>query len=380
MRIVDVRAFPVSVPIPPAHQNTVGIGRLTKRDAVFVKVTTESGLIGWGESHHGRNPGAVANIVNTTMKSLVLGMEAADVSAIWSKVYQAQFASHGMGAGSVIALSGVDMALWDIRGKAVGWPLYRLLGGASRPIPAYAGGGGSLGFGETDALVAEAQGFVDMGFRAIKLRIGQAPRTDLARIAAVRAAVGDEIAILTDANAAYSLDDARTAMPGLDELGIGWLEEPFPGHDLRSYEVAAGYGTTPLALGENAYTRFEFIPYIESGCIRVLQPDVGKTGGVTEIMRIAAMASAWKIPVHPHGGVTGLDLAAGIHVLAAIDNGGYFESSEGHNPLREGPFAQKPYEIDADGCVRPLDAPGIGLDVDEEFLAAHPVIEGPGFV
>jgi len=380
MRIVDVQAFPVSVTIPAEHQNTVGIGRLTKRDAVFVKVTTEGGLVGWGESHHGRNPGAVANIVNTTMKSLVLDMDATDTSAIWSKVYRAQIASHGMGAGSVIALSGVDMALWDIRGKAVGWPLYKLLGGASRPIPAYAGGGGSLGFGETDALVDEARSFVEAGFRALKLRIGQGARTDLPRIEAVRKALGDDIAILTDANAAYTLDDARLAMPGMDELGVGWLEEPFPGHDLRSYEVAAGYGSTPLALGENAYTRFEFIPHIESGCIRILQPDVGKTGGVTEIMRIAAMASAWGIPVHPHGGVTGLDLAAGIHVLAAIDNGGYFESSEGHNPLREGPFAQKPYVVGADGCVRPLDGPGLGLDVDEDFLAAHPVIEGPGFV
>jgi len=380
MRIVDVKAFPVSVTIPPEHQNTVGIGRMTKRDAVFVKVTTESGLVGWGESHHGRNPGAVANIVNTTMKTLVAGMDATDTTAIWTKVYKAQIASHGMGAGSVIALSGVDMALWDIRGKAVGWPLYKLLGGTSRPIPAYAGGGGSLGFGETEALVAEAQRFAEMGFRAIKLRIGQGARADLPRIAAVRKALGDDIDILTDANAAYTLKDARMAMPGLEELGVGWLEEPFAGHDLRSYEVAAGYGSTPLALGENAYTRFEFIPYVESGCIRILQPDVGKTGGVTEIMRIAAMASAWGIAIHPHGGVSGLDLAAGIHVLAAIDNGGYFESSEGHNPLRERPFARKPYEIGADGCVSPLGGPGIGLEVDEDFLVAHPVIEGPGFV
>ena len=380
MRIMTVEAFPISVPIPPESQNTIGIGRLTKRDAVIVKVRTEDGLIGYGEAHHGRNPGAVANIVNTTMSNLVTGMDATDVAGIWTKVYKAQIASHGMGAGSVIALSGVDMALWDLRGKATGWPLYKLLGGSSKPIPAYAGGGGSLGFGELGALVDEVQALLGKGYRAVKLRLGQGPEQDLERIATVRDTVADDIAILTDANAAYTLEDARRVMPSLPALDVEWLEEPFPGHDIRSYEVAAGYSTTPLALGENAYTRFEFTKYIESGCIRVLQPDVGKCGGVTEIMRIAAAASAWKVPVHPHGGVTGLDLAAGIHVLAAIDNGGYFESSEGHNPLRSEPFTSEPYEIGEDGCVRPLEGPGIGLEVDEDFIAAHPVIEGPGFV
>ena len=107
MRIAAVQAFPISVPIPPDRQNTVGIGKLVKRDAVIVKVTTDDGLVGWGESHHGRNPGAVAHIVNTTMKDLVTGMDPLAVTDIWNKVYRAQVASHGMGAGSVLALSGV---------------------------------------------------------------------------------------------------------------------------------------------------------------------------------------------------------------------------------------------------------------------------------
>lgn len=380
MKIVDVQAFPVSVPIPPERQNKLAIGRLTKRDAVFVKVTTESGLIGWGEAHHGRNPGAVANIVNASMRALALGMDAANVSGIWRKIYLAQFASHGMGAGSIIALSGLDMALWDIRGKATGWPVYKLLGGEAKPILAYAGGGGSLGFGEVEALLDEVRALNGRGYRAIKLRVGQSPRADLARIAAVRETFGDDLIILTDANTNYTLADVRAVMPGLDEMGVGWLEEPFPGHDYRSYAAATGFGMTPLALGENTYTRYEFVPHIEAGHVAILQPDVGKTGGFTEIMRIAAHAAAYNIPIHPHGGVTGLDLAAGIHVLNSIDNPGYFESSEGLNPLREGPFTTPPYTLDADGCVWPLEAPGIGLEVNEDFIRAHPVIEGPGFV
>jgi L-alanine-DL-glutamate epimerase-like enolase superfamily enzyme len=209
MRITDIKAFPISSPIPPEKQNRLGIGRLAKRDAVLVKVLTDEGLIGWGEAHHGRNPGAVANIVNNTMHQLVVGMDPTDTVAIWSKVYKAQIASHGMGAGSVIALSGVDMACWDIKGKAVGWPVYRLLGGGMRPIPAYAGGGGSLGLGrDPRALVDEVAALTARGYKAVKLRIGAAVEKDIARIAAVRKAF-ERIDILTDANTAYTLDDAR---------------------------------------------------------------------------------------------------------------------------------------------------------------------------
>lgn len=379
MRVVDVQAFPISVPIPAERQNKIGIGKLAKRDAVLVKVTTESGIVGWGEAHHGRNPGAVANIINNTMRALVVGMDATATGAIWTKIYKAQVASHGMGAGSVIALSGVDMALWDARGKAVGWPVYKLLGGENKPIPAYAGGGGALGFNDPAKLVDEVARLKQDGFRAVKLRIGDRVDRDLARVKAVRQAFPD-ITILTDANASYTLDDARRVMPALADLDVSWLEEPFPGTDLRSYKVASTFSSTPLALGENLYTRFEITGHIEQGHVRILQPDVGKAGGFTELMRIAAVASAWNVAIHPHGGVTGLDLAAGIHLLAAIDNGGFFESSEGYNPLREGPFKQAPYTLDSDGCVRPLDAPGIGLDVDETFIAKNPVIEGPGFI
>src|SRR4029453_4837653 len=152
-----------------------------KRDAVVVKVTTSAGLVGYGESHHGRAPGAVAHLVNTTLRQLVCGMDAFDVVGIWGRIYKMQLASHGMGAGTAIAMSGIDMALWDIRGKAVDWPLYRLLGGASRPIPAYAGGV-SLGYQEPAALVEEARGFVTQGYRALKLRVGDSPSRDLERV------------------------------------------------------------------------------------------------------------------------------------------------------------------------------------------------------
>jgi D-galactarolactone cycloisomerase len=380
MRIAEVRAFPTSFPVPPEASVTLGIGRAVKRDAVVVKVTTDDGVVGWGEAHHGRSPGAVAHHVNTTLRQLVVGMDPTDVIGVWAKIYKFQLGSHGLGAATAIAMSGLDMALWDVRGRITGWPLYRLLGGASRPIPAYAGGV-SLGYQEPPALVEEAGALLAQGYRALKLRLGDTPSRDLERVAAVRRAFGDDVVILTDANTAYSVDDARRVMPGLEAHGVGWLEEPFAPHDYRSYAVAATFSRVPLAAGENHYTRFEFSRLVEDGIVRVLQPDLSKTGGVTEAVRIAALASAWKLSINPHTSMTGLNMAATIHLLAALDNGGYFEGDVSKaNLFRDQLVHPAPYAVGADGAVRPLAGPGLGLDVDEKFLAAHPVIEGPGYI
>lgn len=379
MRIADVKAYPTSFPIPPANRVALGIGTAVKRDAVLVKVTTDEGLAGWGEAHHGRAHTAVAKLIETTLKQLVLGMDPDDVVGVWEKMYRFQLASHGMGAGACLAMSGIDMALWDIRGKALGVPLYRLLGGKRKAIPAYAGGV-SLGYQPPQALVEEAKNSLEQGYKAIKLRIGDAPQRDVERLRAVRNACGDEVVILTDANIGYRLEDVRRVMPALDELAIGWLEEPFPAHDYRSYREAKSCGRTPLAAGENHYTRFEFNRVIEDGAITILQPDLSKTGGITEALRIAALASAWKLPVHPHSSMTGLNHAATIHFLAAIDNGGYFEGDVSRSNRFRDELVENPGRVDRDGNVWPPDKPGIGLEVNEEFLAKHPAIEGPGYL
>jgi D-galactarolactone cycloisomerase len=358
LKIVDVRAYPTSFPVPPAQRVTLGIGTAVKRDAVVVKVTTAGGLIGWGESHHGRAHTAVAKLIETTLKQLVLGMDAADVVGVWQKIYVKQLGSHGMGAGTCLAMSGIDCALWDIRAQAAGMPLYRLLGGSRKGIPAYAGGV-SLGYQDPAQLVDEIKPHLEKGYKAVKLRVGDTPRRDLERIRAVRKALSDRVVILTDANTGYSVADARAVMPGMDDLGVGWLEEPFPAHDYRSYRMAAGFGCTPLAAGENHYTRFEFNRVIEDGAISILQPDLSKTGGITEALRIAALASAWKLPIHPHSSMTGLNHAASIHFLAAIDNGGYFEGDISRDNKFRDELVSRPYSVDRHG---------------------HPAIEGPGYI
>jgi len=140
------------------------------------------------------------------------------------------------------------------------------------------------------------------------------------------------------------------------------------------------FGRTPLAAGENHYTRFEFNRVIEDGAITILQPDLSKTGGITETLRIAAMASAYKLPIHPHSSMTGLNHAASIHFLAAIDNGGYFEGDVSRSNKFRDDLVANPGAVDKDGNVWPLDKPGLGLEVNEEFLAKHPPIEGPGYI
>jgi D-galactarolactone cycloisomerase len=379
LRITDVKAFPTSFPIPPANRVALGIGTAVKRDAVIVKVTTSGGVTGWGEAHHGRAHTAVAKLIETTLKQLILNLDADNVVGIWDRMYRFQLASHGMGAGACLAMSGIDMALWDIRGKALGLPLYKLLGGSKKAIPAYAGGV-SLGYQDPEKLIEEARKSLDQGYKAIKLRVGDSVARDIQRMRAVRKAFGDELAILTDANIGYELDEVRRVMPAMDELGIGWLEEPFPAHDHRSYREAKACGRTPLAAGENHYTRFEFDRVIEDGAITILQPDLSKSGGITECLRIAAMASAQKLPVHPHSSMTGLNHAASIHFLAAIDNGGYFEGDVSQSNKFRDELVANPGKVDKDGNVWPLDRPGLGLEVDEEFLAKHPAIEGPGYI
>jgi L-alanine-DL-glutamate epimerase-like enolase superfamily enzyme len=306
-------------------------------------------------------------------------MDATDTIGVWKKIYDKQLASHGMGAGTCLAMSGIDMALWDIRGKAVGWPLYKLLGGAARPIPAYAGGV-SLGYQEPSALIDEARPHVEAGYTAVKLRLGDSPARDLARVKAVREAFGDELVILTDANIGYTVEDARVVMPSLDDYGVRWLEEPFPAHDYHSYALAKGFGRVPLAAGENHYTRYEFNRMIEDGSITILQPDLSKTGGVTEALRIAAMGSAYKLPIHPHTSMTGLNMATTIHFLAAIDNGGYFEGDVSKDNKFRDELTSTPYTVDKSGNVHPLEKPGIGVEVDEGFLQKYPAIDGPSYV
>jgi L-alanine-DL-glutamate epimerase-like enolase superfamily enzyme len=344
-----------------------------------VKVATDAGITGWGEAHAARAPSAIAELINTTLRQLVTGLDACDPQTVWERVYRMQLASHGAGAAAAIGLSGIDMALWDIRGKAENLPLYALLGGIRRPMRAYAGGI-ALGYQPLPALLAEIDDVVESGYKAFKLRLGDTPAKDIERLEAARRHVGDGIDILTDVNTSYDLEQVTRIMPALDATQAGWLEEPFPAHAYKQYIAAAKLGRTPLAAGENHYTRFEFERVADDGAITVWQPDLSKTGGITEGLRIAELARSVGASVHPHTSLTCLNMAASIHFLAATAKPGYFEADRSaFNPFRHalctGGFVEH-----GDGTVSPLDAPGLGVDIDEARLAEFPVIPGPGYV
>jgi len=377
-RITEITAIPLSYKLPEGQSVTLAIGSTIKRDMIIVRVRTSDGVTGYGEAHPGRSPGAIASLIRNTIAPMLLGMEATDCNGVWNRVFKMQIASHGLGAGAALALSGIDMALWDIRGKLSNMPLYRLMGGSRRRVKAYAGGI-SLGFQPAQSLAEEAQEYVVRGYKAIKLRIGDGVANDIERITHVRKVLGNQIDILTDANAIYTLEDVRRIMPVLAEMQVGWLEEPFACNNFGAYREAAKIaGSVPIAAGENHYTRYEFAQLLEGRAVQVFQPDLSKTGGITEGVRIATLVSAWGLSVHPHSSATGLNHAACVHYLAAVDNAGYFEACVSKfNPFRD--MFGRTFEIGSDGCVEPLEKPGLGLDVDEEIFDQFPAIDGPGY-
>ena len=379
MKITRITAIPLSYRLPQGKTVTMGIGSTLKRDAIIVRVETSEGITGYGEAHPGRSPGAIVSLIHNTLQPLLVGMKATDCVGAWQRVHRMQLSSHGLGAGTCLALSGIDMALWDIRGKAAKMPLYELLGGSRRRIPAYAGGI-SMGFQPPQALAQEAQGYVAQGYKAVKLRLGDTAKNDIERLRKVRTMLGDDIDILADANTAYTIADVRRVMPVLAEIQAGWLEEPFACNDFASYREAAKISAlVPLAAGENHFTRFEFGQLLEARAVQIWQPDLSKSGGITEAVRIAAMASAFRIPVHAHSSATGLNHAATLHFLAATENAGYFEACvSSFNPLRD--MFGTTFKIGEDGCVEPPDAPGIGVEVDESIFERYPMTDGPGYV
>jgi L-alanine-DL-glutamate epimerase-like enolase superfamily enzyme len=379
MKITSITAIPLSFRLPEGKTVTMGVGSTTKRDAIIIRIQTDEGITGYGEAHPGRSPGAVTSLIHSTIAPMLVGMQATDVVGAWQRVHRMQLSSHGLGAGASLALSGIDMALWDIRGKAANRPLYELLGATRRRVPAYAGGI-ALGYQPKESLAEEAKEYVAQGYKAIKLRLGDGVQNDIDRLLHVRKVLGDGVDILTDANTVFTMADARRVLPVLADIRAGWLEEPFACNDFASYREAAKITPlVPLAAGENHYTRFEFAQLLEAGAVQVWQPDLSKCGGITEGVRIAAIASAWRIPVNPHSSATGLNHAATLHFMAATENSGYFEACVSKfNPFRDMFGTQ--FEIGADGCVVPPTGPGLGVQVDEALFARYPSIDGPGYV
>ena len=203
-------------------------------------------------------------------------------------------------------------------------PIYRLLGGGKNKIKAYAGGI-ALGWQDPISLGEEALSHVSKGYKAIKLRVGDKIKNDIDRVTQVRKALQDNVEILVDANTNYTINDAQKTIPFYEDQQITWLEEPFPAMEFNNYRIAKTFGNLSLAAGENHFTRFEFSRLVEDNVINYAQPDVSKAGGITEVIRIANLMSGWNVSINPHTSLTGINMAASIHILASLDNAGFLK-------------------------------------------------------
>ncbi|MDZ4799324.1 MAG: mandelate racemase/muconate lactonizing enzyme family protein [Bryobacteraceae bacterium] len=376
MKITEVKAIPLSIPLKDMPRR--GVGQPVKKDAVVVRVTLEDGTRGYGQAHDALSPTLVAALVEQNLAPLARGHEVMAVEDLWQLIYEKQAQIHGPGASLYAALSGLDMAVWDARGKSLGVPVYQLLGGSRKKIRAYVGGT-SFGFKPVEAIVEEAQRYAALGYTAMKLRLGESVAKDVARVQAVRRALGSDIDIMADVNTRYTILDLQRALPALEECGLFWLEEPFPPDAVADYAHFNGKASIPIAGGENHYLRFQARQLLETGAVSIIQPDPCKCGGITESKKIADMASAYRRFYAPHISSTMIDGAACVHLLCATPNGLIYEADLSPiNPFRDELVAQGPRVVD--GYIDPGDAPGLGITIDETLFDKYPGIAGPGTV
>jgi D-galactarolactone cycloisomerase len=361
--VVALEAFPVTArfDVPP---DPLSLGSASRRDVVLVKVTCADGTVGWGEAFHGHAGSAVAEIVRTTMQEVVLGRDVGDTAGVNAEVHERFLLGAGMAGGFSLALSGVDLALWDAYGKHLGQPVHRLLGGATTRFDTYAGGF-TLGFTSPDRLVASIGALVERGFTAGKVRVGDRLDRDLARLTAVRKAFPD-FRVMTDANLGLSYDVSSLARAAAD-LGLEWLEEPYAQTRLEDFRALRSRGWVPVAAGENLAGSAAFAEWIARGALDVVQPDVSRAGGLTEALRIGAVTLAAGLRLAPHISHGVINHAATLHLLSAVGLNGVFEADPtAVNPLRNG-LLTGGVRLEGGAAVL-IDEPGFGVHVDESRL------------
>jgi L-alanine-DL-glutamate epimerase-like enolase superfamily enzyme len=362
MKIERIEALPLTAKMKPLRIATT---TFTECRALIVRITTSDGLVGIGESLVRSAPRATKAIVEETFAPLLLGKDPSDAAGLWWDMFSAMRTRGHTKGNFVEALSGVDMALWDIIGKANHLPLYKALHGFGRKtLPAY---GSSIFMGEVKEMEAQARKFLDLGYTALKIKIGMGAEKDEAAVAAIRSMVGKSIELMVDANSAY---DARTAVQigrRLEKYDLVWFEEPVPPYDLKGYrEVKRGQGI-PIAAGEGEFTLFGFRDLLATEAVDVVQPDAGRMGGLTEGMRIAALIQAQNLQFAPHTGMSSaVNIVAGMHYAAAAPNFLTFEFMELDHPLID--IFRQPMPRPKAGRIELPEAPGLGVDLDQKKI------------
>lgn len=383
-RIVAVRAFWLQVPIPPEKRHTSDFGRMDAVNTGLVVVETDDGLAGYGEAkvHVGSagNYAAACALVEHEFRPLLLGEDPCRITDLWQKLYNGSRARHAREHGrsfpvlgrrglTIAALSGVDLALWDLLGRRLGVPVHQLLGGRCRDVvPVYASGG----WAGAGAIGAEGRRYVEMGYRAIKIRAGlQDPSIEASaeRVRELREAVGPGVRLMVDTHGTLSVPEARRLCRLIEPYDIAWLEEPTPVDDPEALREVRAATEIPIAAGESEQTRYAFRRLLETRAVDIVQPDLSIAGGISEARHIASLASSYQAQVAPHAFAGAVAFAAALHFAAATPAVTVLEVCQGHNPLLW-EMAPERFEI-REGAVVVNDRPGLGVTPDPAFVEAH---------
>ncbi len=368
MKIAAIETFDLACPLEQPFGWSQGW--LDQRSTTLVKVTTDDGLVGWGE-------GAAASLIDGLLAPLLIGQDPMDRAGLWERMFHALYNGNNAVGLAGSALSALDIALWDLAGKATGLPVCALLGGKVRDKVAVYATGLYYTEGEfPDRLLDEARGYVAAGFKGMKTKVGGLSiAEDVARVRALRDAIGPDIHLMVDANEAYNATTAIRLGQQLADLDLVWFEEPVNAQDLDAYlEVKAAL---PMAIagGENLRTRYEFKPYLTRRAYDIVQPDIMHCGGITEMQRICAMANACGIQVNPHVWGSPVMIAATLHLAATLPPCPPARNAQPYmqEPVME--FDRTPSAIRQELCAVPFDqedsfvrvptGPGLGIEVDE---------------
>jgi D-galactarolactone cycloisomerase len=385
MKIDRIETFVLKAPLAAGEGFYWSQAGCTERASLLVKITTDSGLVGWGESGVSMPVDHLQSYTHDILAARLMGRDASATEPIWHDLYGFS-RDFGRKGASVDAMSGVDIALWDLRGKEAGRPIHALMGGAFRDrVRSYATGLYYRGKDVRDVRAAlkqvrtEARGFVQRGFTAIKGKIGLLPwRDDLRRMEVLREEVGADFLLMTDANHAYNFPTAQRMGEALQALGFHWFEEPLVPEDIAGCAELRRKLSIAIATGECEYGRCGFLDLLRAGAADILQPDLCRCGGLTEGQKILALATAYHTPVCLHVWGSGIAIAAGLQLTAIIppiphtvfpvapENEPMLEFDRNPNPLRD-ELLTRPFTLDGE-AVRIPQGPGLGVEINRGTL------------
>ena len=370
MKIAQVRTHVLEAPL--SEPFGWSFSATSVRAGCLVEITAEDGTTGWGECY---GPARINAVIVETLGRRLVGRDPRATDVIWMDLYN-HFRDYGQKGVVLSAISGIDIALWDLKGRHFGVPVSLLLGGRERSsVPAYATGTYRRGAGDPcDYIVDEVTGYAREGFGALKLKIGFGVKEDVALIRAVREALGPEVGLMLDANHGYDVVEAIAVGRAVADCDIGWFEEPVVPDDLGSYVAVRQGQPIPVAGGECEFTRWGFREVLTRRAIDIVQPDTCAAGGLSECKKIADMAAAFGVRYAPHVWGTGIGLAAALQLLAALPDvpprltprEPLLEFDRSEHPFRQA-VLRTPIEHVA-GRVAIPDGPGLGIDVDRDAI------------